>query len=258
MSIRKAILPVLTLLVGIGLASLVPYGGAFRLVKQLAILNAAALLSYRLLQPSRPGDGFWASPLALPMAFGAGVLGSVLVDSAVYQIADPTFNIRYFTFALLVNALVFSLSAAVLEEALYRGPLVLLAHWKRVQRWMPLLIAGQAVLFAYHHHSPHRLPQFYVAVSALGLALGLAAAHWRSLWFAIGLHAGMNLIGALVTGVRYRPIADYPGVLSFDAPGNAVKITAAAVMPLLTLVWLIWQGHRQRTHRPAPGSADRP
>lgn len=247
------------ILVGGGiLSTIVPRGVPFRLMTQLLVVSCFILLAYYVTssigQRNTGSNG--------PMGFINGLLlaaaSASVIAGFVASFGNAGYSANHLSYALLFHALSISLCASTFEELGFRGSLlVILGQLPLRRRGLAIVIIVQAALFTALHYNHFRLPVFYFSTFTIGVAFGIITVRQRSLWMVIGMHAGLDFISAIVSGVHFGHAADYPGILSFDAHGNELKIDASLVFPVFLLSYIVWRRHRvclgsQRRLKDAP------
>lgn len=143
------------------------------------------------------------------------------------------------------------LQAAFVEELLFRG---ILFHWLEELggSWFALLLSS--AFFGFVHLGNDNATVFSSVAIAIeaGVLLGGAYMVTRSLWFAIGIHFGWNVVQGYVWDVAVSG-NDVDGLVESQASGNELisggafgleaSVVALVLATLLGLyfVWLAWQ-----------------
>lgn len=185
------------------------------------------------------------------LGFGGGALGiSICVGLAamfgVYRITDTDEFSDWLTIIF-----VFGLYAGFFEELLTRG---ILLRWLEeiVGTWLAMIVS--ALVFGFLHLWNDNATVFSslaIAIEA-GIVLGAAYILTRSLWLAIGLHAGWNIVQALwdvpVSGnPTVGPIAatlEGPSLLAGGGFGLEATVFALVVATSAG-VWMLWLAAKQ-------------
>lgn len=174
----------------------------------------------------------------LTIAFVLAGCGVVL--EALWQKRDfllPNLSLR-----LLWAAGVLSLTAAAIEELLFRGLLLgLLLRWRQGGKlWTGFAVLAQATLFAWIHAiSDSTTPVFDgLAVWTGALILGVTVVFSKRLWLAIGIHAGWNAVQYIAFGVQ-KPNLDYLPGLFLTTPISPGWITVTWGLIGVVLFWLM-------------------
>jgi hypothetical protein len=146
----------------------------------------------------------------------------------------------------LVAGLVAAVATAVFEELLFRG--VLFRIVEQACGTTVALIVSAAFFGLAHSFNPGATLFSDVAIAVeAGLMLALAFAATRSLWLAIGIHAGWNfaegsLFGVQVSGGAAPPSLVHatlhgPQILTGGAFGPEASIVAIAICTLASIVF---------------------
>lgn len=156
-----------------------------------------------------PGRNQWVTIVGIGSVAVVADLALAIALTRIPALASPADDIRYTgveNSPLWAGALAFALAAPLLEEMLYRGPLLLLAA--SVDRSLPTdpgarramkatVLVLTSLLFAWAHLEYSIGNAVTSGVSAL--VFGLAALRARSIWAGILAHALFNLIVGLST-----------------------------------------------------------
>lgn len=231
------------LLFGLGIlaAKLMPQFTPSRLIAQLSVVCGSLLGAYRIVTAGSSGRHSLERPPALALGFFFAAASAALVTAAVVGLTDASYSPNYWSAALAWHALAIAMCASTLEEIIFRGTLLVALRRRSLRSPVTaVLIVLQAGLFTGLHYSQFRLPIFYAAAFFLGVLLGIIVVLQRSLWLAIGLHAGLDFISAIVNGVHFRRAAELPGIFSFDAQGNIWKLWSSLIFPVAGLCWIAW------------------
>ena len=213
-----------------------------RVILQIAIQDIAMVMIIGVLFSGHIGNSKLSSPAGLVAGFLIASLFSLLLFTILHLATNSLYLANYFTFNLLLSSFIVSIFAGALEELVFRAPLIFIKNYKpKSARLLSIFIVLQAILFGLLHYSTHRPVIFVVSASAVGMLLGFVSVQLRSLWFAIGLHAGLDFVGYAVSGVRFGKQLDYPGILSFDDAGNSIKMATSALFPVLGLLFYFWR-----------------
>lgn len=230
------------------------------------VAAAAALATYywfvRWTERRRPAE--LAKPVA-PFGIGAGLTACMFaLTVGILALLGSVHFIRVALPTALVTALAASLSAAIVEELLFRGIIFRLIE-RSLGTWIALAIS--AVLFgAIHFLNPNSglFPAIAIAVEA-GIFLAAAYVATRNLWFAIGAHFGWNftesgIFGLSVSGHRATPgLIDAnvtgPPLLSGGNFGVEASLVAVAVCVAAAVALLVFGKRRGSIMRPRDGRA---
>jgi membrane protease YdiL (CAAX protease family) len=236
---KKFIQSAMIIFSGIIFAFFLPRALPYRLILQLALVAVGLLIAYYFMSSRNRAWSLFSGPTGLPIGFLVAAIGSTIIHGTLSFLIKPSFSGAYLTMALVLCALLVSIAASTFEEIFFRGPLLAILRYKPWPLpFIAAMVVIQAILFTALHYNKYRFPSFYLGAFALGLLLGVVVIQRRSLWLAMGLHAGLDFISALANGIHFGHALDLPGMLSFDAPGNATKIATAAVFPLAGLIWM--------------------
>ncbi len=222
-----------------------------------AVAVLATLFIYKLVirrlgaQPrdDLPGVGALGDT-ALGLGVGAAVFAVVVGLAAIFGVY------RIYGTGTLEGAVAFAMAGGVVagfvEEVIFRG---IVFRWVEELGGSWAALAVSSALFGLAHGMNDGATWFStlaVAVEA-GLLLGGAYMLTRTLWLAIGIHAGWNLTQGLVFDV---PVSGFPveGAVeaALDGPelltGGAFGLEAS-VLALIVAgaagVWLIWQARKE-------------
>lgn len=227
------------------------------------IAAAAALIAYywfvRWTERRRPIE--LANPFA---AFGIGAALTALMFAATVGVLTVLGAVHFLHTALpaaIITAAAASLSAAIVEELLFRGIVFRLVE-RSLGTWIAVAIS--ALLFgAIHFLNPNSglLPAIAISVEA-GIFLAAAYVATRNLWFAIGAHFGWNftesgIFGLSVSGQRATPglidaTVTGPASLSGGNFGVEASIVAVVVCLLVAMALFVF-AVRSRNIIPLPG-----
>lgn len=179
---------------------------------------------------------------AVGLAFPAAVLGLQLAVLDARPIGHPP---TLETAAAHVTAsLATGLLAGVLEELALRGALLRLLEARWGPRWA---VGGTAVVFAGLHqgHAGRAVELALVVASmfAAGLLLALVVVRTRSVWHAVAVHAGWNVVfSGQVVAVGGPGEALVPAIWRFRLPEPSVWLTGGGATlgaaPLTTALLL--------------------
>lgn len=154
--------------------------------------------------------------------------------------AGLTFFPNNFALTLLLYAMVIALTVAILEEIIYRGPCLWLINRFPGNRLLALaFIAFQAAIFAWMHTNGrwHTFSAYGIFVFLAGMLFGFLAVWSRSLWLAMGAHAGWNFTGYLSDGISHPPLQVFQGMTS--TAGTLYSEYTTTALGLLTLAGFI-------------------
>ncbi len=211
------------------------------------------------------GFGFGVC-VALLLAYGAA-----LIFLGIYELKDPLPWHRLKSLALTAVAV------ALIEEAFFRGALQGV-----VQRTAskPAALISVAALFAILHflkppeesvadsevrwwsgfaiiplvfrqfQDPALLLAGFSTLFAFGLALGIATQRSRSLWMAIGIHAGA-IVGSRVVSILAKPEKE---LLPWVGSNLRLGIVPCCVLLLLAAITVLYTIPRNRADSPKPDS----
>jgi hypothetical protein len=218
------------------------------LVGVLAVLLVYKLAVRRLgRQPKDdlPGKGALGDT-ALGLGVGAAVFAVVVALAAVFGVY------RIYGQGTLENAIPFLMAGGVIagfvEEVIFRG---IIFRWVEEFGGSWLALAVSSALFGLAHgfnDGATWISTVAIAVEA-GVLLGGAYMLTRSLWLAIGIHAGWNLTQGLLFDV---PVSGFPVDGAFDAvlegpdllTGGAFGLEAsllALIVATAAGAWMVWQ-----------------
>ena len=190
-----------------------------------------------------------AAELGAGIAVGIGLFS--LVMAALWAIGVYRSS-GWGTLAGLGSGALFALSAAVLEEIIFRGYLFRLLS-AAVGTWIAVLVTS--LLFgAAHAANPGAtlFSSFAIAVEA-GVILAAAYALTGRLWLPIGLHLGWNFAESTIWGMSVSGGAVTPSLTRGNLRGAAILTGGAfgpeasilAIMSCLTVgVILLWRAAR--------------
>ncbi len=226
---------------------------AIQAVVGVVVVLLAYKLAIRHLGARKHDDLPFAGSLkdtGLGLGVGAAVFAVVVGLAAVFGVY------RVIGWGTLEGAIPFLIIGGVLvpfvEEVIFRG---ILFRWVEEfgGSWLALAISSLAFGLA-HAGNPgaNWLSVLWIAVEA-GVLLGGAYMLTRSLWLAIGIHAGWNLSQGLIFDV---PVSGFPveGAVEavLDGPDLLTGGTFGLEASVLALVvagsagaWLVWQARKE-------------
>jgi uncharacterized protein len=195
-----------------------------------------------------PGKGA-VGDTSLGIGVGAAVFAVVVGLAAVFGVY------RIYGPGTLENAVPFLMMggvvAAFVEEVIFRG---IVFRWVEEFGGSWLALAVSSALFGLAHGLNHGATWFStlaIAVEA-GVLLGGAYMLTRSLWLAIGIHAGWNVTQGLVFDVpvsgfpvegAVEAVLDGPELLTGGAFGLEASVLALVVATAAG-VWMLWQARK--------------
>lgn len=232
------------LIVGCGILSLyLLHNSTFdRFILQMAIQGVVILLVINVLFKAHAGAPRLSKPFGSVVGFSITSIFSLFLFGILHLIVESSYNENYLTFQLLLSSLIISICASAFEELVFRAPLLIAKNQKpQKDRFSFILIVLQAIIFGLVHYSKYRPIVFVISAFGVGLLLGILAVQLRSLWFVIGLHAGIDFIAYAVNGLRVRKYLDYPGILSFDDAGISIKTATSLFFPVFGLLIYFWR-----------------
>jgi len=215
-----------------------------RVSNQIAEIIAAATIAAYYLAAFRWIEGQRAPELEQgsgAVEFGTGlVIGLVLfsaVMAALWAIGVYHFS-GWGTLAGLGSGALFALSAAVLEEIIFRGYLFRLLS-AALGTWIAVLLTS-AFFGAAHAANPGatRFSSFAIAVEA-GVILAGAYAVTGRLWMPIGLHLGWNFAESTIWGMSVSGGAITPSLARGSLSG-APLLTGGAFGPEASIVAVVF------------------
>ena len=148
-----------------------------------------------------------------------------------------------------------TLVVALVEEDLFRGYLFYILA-RRLNFWWAALI--MSALFAVAHgHNPGESPLGLITVAVGGLVFCLSLRLTGSLWWAIGMHTGMNWAEVYLYGVNDSGVVSQGRVLESHPVGAPIMSggttgpegSVYAVIVLLMVaggLWLVWGRNRMQ------------
>jgi len=255
-------------------------GRFFTRAMTLAALLLMPLLLLRLRRGSKQGGlGLARLPTTarklLHLGFGVALSGGILWLSAIGLAAAGAFAITegFEPGELLAGALLPAVGAAIGEEWLFRG--LVLGAWLRVQSVWRAVIGTSALFAVLHFMSPlpgQRVgdpgaalagfellgkiflrfgePRFFVAewltLFILGVLLAWVRVRTKSLWLAIGLHAGI-VFAFKAFNIGHERVADgpvSPWWVGMDLRAGLVPLASLLFMALILRVFLSWDEKR--------------
>ncbi|MFN4114797.1 MAG: lysostaphin resistance A-like protein [Sphingomonadaceae bacterium] len=187
---------------------------------------------------------------ALGLGAGAAIFAVVVGAAAVFGVY------RVFGWGTLDNWLPFFMAGGVfagfVEEVVFRG---IVFRWIEELAGSWIALAFSSALFGLAHWANPGATAFSSVAIALEAGILLAGAYMltRSLWLAIGIHAGWNLTQGLVfdvsvSGVEVDGLVE-AGMRGSDLMTGGAFGLEASVFALVVAtgagLWLVWQAHRQ-------------
>lgn len=148
-----------------------------------------------------------------------------------------------------------TLVVALVEEDLFRGYLFYTLA-RGLNFWWAALI--MSALFAVAHgHNPGESPLGLITVAVGGLVFCLSLRLTGSLWWAIGMHTGMNWAEVYLYGVNDSGVVSHGGLLESHPVGAPIMSggttgpegSVYAVIVLLMVaggLWLVWGRNRMQ------------
>jgi membrane protease YdiL (CAAX protease family) len=219
------------------------------LLQIIAAIGSAGAAIYYGLDYARPTLGFAdllaeLTGKAKQLGYGMSVFAATHLAILLLWWAWMGLTIfpHNFSFALLRYAVVIALAVAIWEELIYRGPCLWLINRFRLNRPFALVcIVFQAGMFAWLHTTGRwqALSSYGVAVFCAGLLFGLLSAWTKSLWPAMGAHAGWNFIGYLSHGITHPPLQVFQGMASTAETAYSAYSTAA-LAGLTLVIFIKW------------------
>jgi uncharacterized protein len=193
-----------------------------------------------------PGKGA-VGDTSLGIGVGAAVFAVVVGLAAVFGVY------RIYGPGTLENAVPFLMMggvvAAFVEEVIFRG---IVFRWVEEFGGSWLALAVSSALFGHGlNHGATWFSTLAIAVEA-GVLLGGAYMLTRSLWLAIGIHAGWNVTQGLVFDVpvsgfpvegAVEAVLDGPELLTGGAFGLEASVLALVVATAAG-VWMLWQARK--------------
>ena len=193
------------------------------------------------------------SDTALGLGAGAAIFSVVVAVAAVlgvYRIFGWGTLEGWFTFFMAGGVV-----AGFVEEVIFRG---ILFRWIEEVFGSWIALAASSILFGWAHSWNDNATLFSslaIAIEA-GILLGGAYMLTRSLWLAIGIHAGWNLTQGLVFDVSVSGM-EVDGVVEAGMKGSDLLTGGAFGLEASVLalgvataagVWLVWQARKQGHH----------
>lgn len=235
-------------------------GGAGRALAGQLLVTLAVLAAVYVARRSLDGRSFVSLGLeprtALPhLAAGAlaGGLAGLIVPLGLLA-WGASLQPGNASAAAVAAALLVMAAGALGEEVLFRG--YILANLE--EEWgTPAAVLGSALLFAGARLlNPHAGLLAFAGSLALGIALAVMVAAFRSLWLATGYHAAWNVLAGPVFGLPVSGLAagglwSFQDVLRTPAWLSGGDFGPAASVPLLALHLLIAAGVLLVRSRPA-------
>ncbi|WP_128893074.1 CPBP family intramembrane glutamic endopeptidase [Erythrobacter sp. HKB08] len=187
---------------------------------------------------------------ALGFGVGAAIFTTVVGIAAVAGAYRVTGQGGFSDFVQIV--MLTGVSAGLIEELLLRG---IIFRWLEefAGSWVALAISS--LLFGFGHAANDNATLFSsiaIAIEA-GILLGGAYMLTRSLWLAVGIHAGWNVTqgfiwGVPVSGYSFQGLVDArlsgPDWLSGGAFGLEASVIALVVATTAG-VWMVWQARKE-------------
>ncbi|MDN3644912.1 CPBP family intramembrane metalloprotease [Pontixanthobacter aestiaquae] len=196
-----------------------------------------------------PAQGMFGDTL-LGLGVGAAIFTTVVGIAAVlgvYRILGPGGSTDLLQIVLLAGV-----SAGVLEEILLRG---IIFRWLEEFAGSLVALVISSALFGFGHaYNPNAtlFSSIAIAIEA-GILLGGAYMLTRSLWLAIGLHAGWNVTQSYIWGLPVSGF-DFDGLvegqlygedwLSGGLFGLEASVIALGVATAAG-IWMVWQAAKQ-------------
>lgn len=147
---------------------------------------------------------------------------------------------------LLAYSFLYSLTAALFEELVFRG--LLLGALLRVlpaRGRIPIAIILQALPFILSHNTAWRFGAILVSLVCFAILSGIFAVYTRALWLSIAFHCAWNFSDMVVYGLNYKRLPHYAGIGEFSG-NHAFYGATALVLLLVATLALIRSGQADR------------